>query len=165
MEELNKKTKLTIGLLRIALGWIFIWAFFDKLLGLGFSTAFDKSWMSGYSPTYDFLSLGTSGVFSSFYKILAGNIFIDWLFMLGLLLIGLSLIIGIGVKIASYSGSLLMILMWSANIPPKTNPLIDYHIIFLLLLILFSFSNAGRYLGLGKKWSQAYLIKKYKILE
>jgi len=165
MTELNKKTRTTIGLLRISLGWIFIWAFIDKLFGLGFSTVSDKSWLLGYSPTKDFLSLGTSGVFADVYHTLAGNVIVDWFFMLGLLLIGISLILGIGIKIASYSGSLLMVLMWSANIPPKTNPLIDYHIIFLIVLVLFSMLNAGRFLGLGNRWRSIKLIKKFPILE
>ncbi len=165
MAELSKKTRLTIGLLRIALGWIFIWAFLDKLFGLGFSTSVDKSWLAGASPTFGFLSSGTSGIFSSIYHALAGSIIVDWFFMLGLLLIGISLILGIGIKIASYSGSLMMILMWSANIPPKTNPLIDYHIIFLIVLILFSMSNAGRFLGLGNRWKTIKLVKKFPILE
>lgn len=165
MVELNKRISGTIGLLRIALGWIFIWAFFDKLFGLGFSTINDKSWLIGYSPTKDFLSLGTSGIFAPVYYALAGNVIVDWAFMLGLFLIGISLILGIGIKIASYSGSLMMILMWSTNLPPKTNPLIDYHIIFLIVLILFSVLKAGRFLGFGNRWKTIKLVKKFPILE
>lgn len=165
MEKLNKNTEVVFGLLRIFLGWILIWAFIDKLFGLGFSTLPEKAWLAGGSPTFGFLSSGTSGFFASFYQALAGNVIIDWIFMIGLLLIGMSLILGIGIKIASYSGALLMLLMWSANFPPKTNPLIDYHIIFLIVLILISITNAGRYIGLGNLWRKTHLVKNYKFLE
>jgi hypothetical protein len=39
--EFNRKLQIVLGILRLAIGFIFLWAFFDKLLGLGFSTCFD----------------------------------------------------------------------------------------------------------------------------
>ena len=42
--------------LRIATGFIFLWAFLDKLFGLGYSTASAKSWIHGGSPTKGYLS-------------------------------------------------------------------------------------------------------------
>jgi thiosulfate dehydrogenase [quinone] large subunit len=44
-----------MGLARIGLGWTFLWAFADKLWGLGFSTLPEKSWLAGASPTTGFL--------------------------------------------------------------------------------------------------------------
>jgi thiosulfate dehydrogenase [quinone] large subunit len=100
------------------------------------------------------------------YKSLAGNAVVDWLFMLGLLLIGLALILGVGVKIAGYSGALMMLLMYTAGfILPEHNPILDEHIIYALLLILFTFSNSTYYLSLGKWWNKTNLVKKYKFLE
>ena len=83
------------GLLRISIGWIFLWAFIDKLFGLGFATTSEKAWISGASPTSDFLTFGTRGPLVGFYQGLAGNALVDWLFMIGLLLVGLALILGI----------------------------------------------------------------------
>jgi hypothetical protein len=34
--EFKKELKIILGILRLAVGFIFLWAFFDKLLGLGF---------------------------------------------------------------------------------------------------------------------------------
>ena len=135
-------------LLRLGLGWIFLWAFVDKLFGLGFSTAGDKSWLAGNSPTYGFLSSVAHGPFSSFYQIIAGNTFIDWLFMIGLFLIGLSLILGIFLRAAGYSGALMMFLMWTALLPPANNPLIDDHIIYILVLLGIAIINPKQF-GLG----------------
>src|SRR3989338_5275898 len=135
--------------LRISLGWILLWAFLDKVFGLGFSTAADKTWLAGISPTAGFLKFGATGFFGKYFGALAGSALVDWLFMLGLLLIGTALILGIGMKIASYSGALLMFLMWLALVPSKNNPLIDDHIIYLLVFLRLYFTEAGKTLGFG----------------
>lgn len=153
------------GLTRLSMGFILLWAFFDKLFGFGMATGANKSWLAGTSPTFDFLKLATKGPLASFYQNLAGNAVVDWLFMMGLLLVGLALIFGICMKIAAYSGSLLMLLLWSAVLPPKNNPLIDQHIIYMLVLLGLKATKAGEHLGLGKWWSNTVLVKKFPILE
>jgi len=159
-----KKEEIVLGLTRLALGFILLWAFLDKLLGLGFSTLPEKSWIMGNSPTAGFLS-NTSGIFSNLFQQLSGSIIVDWLFMLGLLLIGLALILGIGVKIAGYSGALLMLLMWLASILPKNNPIIDDHIVYGLLLLLFTTLPVGNWIGLGKYWKKLDLVKQNSWLQ
>ena len=158
------KEKLT-ALLRISLGWIFFWGFIDKLFGLGFATEAGKSWLDGASPTSGFLSFGTHGPFAEFYQSLAGNPLVDWLFMLGLGLIGLSLILGIGMRVATASGALLMLLLWTAALPPEHNPLIDEHIVYILLLIGLHVNEAGDHYGLGKIWGETKLVKRFPSLK
>jgi len=121
--------------LRILLGWVFFWAFLDKLLGLGFSTAPEGAWISGGSPTAGFLSSAVYGPLASVYQLLAGNIIIDVLFMLSLLFIGISLLLGFWTKAGAYTGAVLMLLIWSSRFPPQNNPLIDEHIIYIVILI------------------------------
>lgn len=116
--------------------------------------------LQGGSPTLGFLKNATSGPVSSIYHNLAGNVFVDWLFMLGLFGIGLALVLGIGMKIATYSGTVLLILLWSAVLPPKNNPVLDEHIIYLLSLHLLYRLEAGNYFGLGKWWSQTALVQR-----
>jgi len=162
---ITEKKYYLFAALRIALGWIFFWAFLDKLLGLGFSTAPDKSWIQGGSPTAGFLQFGTSGPLGPLFQSLADSVVVEWLFMLGLLLIGLALLLGIGMKIASYSGIVLMILMWLALLPPKNNPLIDEHIIYALALWGLRVVKSGQVWGLGAWWSRTPLVRKYPFLE
>jgi thiosulfate dehydrogenase (quinone) large subunit len=150
--------------LRLSLGLTFFWAFIDKLLGLGFATKPENSWLAGGSPTTGFLKSATKGPFASFYQSLAGNVFVDYLFMIGLLLIGLSLILGIGVKIAGYSGAFLLLLMWTALIPPTNHPFLDDHIIYGIVMLGLTFVKSGNWLGFGKWWSKTKLVKKYKFL-
>ncbi len=150
---------------RIGLGFIILWAFLDKTFGLGFATKASNSWINGGSPTTGFLKFATSGIFEGLFTGLAGNAVVDVLFMLALLLVGVAMILGVGMKIATISGGLLMLLLWMANVPPANNPILDEHIIYLILLIGLMKVRAGQTLGLGKWWSNMSLVKRFPILE
>ena len=158
-----KRDDYILGLLRMGIGFIFLWAFFDKLIGLGFATASDKSWLAGVSPTAGFLEFGTSGFFVNIFKSMAGSVIIDWLFMMGLLLIGLCLVLGVARKIAGYSGALLMFLIWLAVVPPKNNPIIDEHIIYLLVLVFLASRNTR--ISFSKWWEDLSVVRKYSFLK
>ncbi len=151
---MDRKARYLVAALRISLGWIFLWAFLDKLFGLGRSTAPEKAWLAGGSPTAGFLSAVARGPLVAWFKSLTGNPVVDVLFMVGLLGLGLALLLGIGLKVASVTGPLLMVLMWLAQLPPATNPFMDNHIIYALLLALFPLLKAGDTLGLGHWWAK-----------
>ena len=151
--------------MRIGLGWMLLWAFFDKLIGLGFATPAARAWLNGGSPTTGYLGHGTSGLLAGFYNGLAGNSAVDVIFMLALIAIGVALILGIGMKIAGYSGAILMLILWSTNLPPANNPIIDDHFIYAIILLALTTVKAGQWLGLGKWWSNFGLVKKYPFLE
>lgn len=149
-----------LAVLRFGLGFVMLWPFLDKTFGLGFSTVAEKAWINGGTPTSGFLN-GVSGPLASFYNTLAGNPVVDWLFMIGLLLIGISLILGIGMYVAGYSGALMLMLMYGGSLPIKNNPFIDDHLIYALLFLYLAYANAGDYIGFGKKWGKTKLVKAY----
>jgi len=151
------------AILRIAFGFIFFWAFLDKMFGLGFSTAADKSWLSGVSPTKGFLSMGVNanGPLPDFFNSIAGSGLVDWLFMMGLLCIGLAMILGIGFRLAGFFGAILMFLMWFALVPSKNNPLVDDHVIYFFLFLIFRELPVGDTFGLGRWWKSTPLVKNY----
>lgn len=151
--------------LRVMMGWIFLWPFLDKLFGLGFATERGEGWLAGTSPTFGFLEFGTKGPFAEAYQSIAGNAFVDWVFMLGLLGIGVALVLGIGVRIAAVSGTLMLLLMWTAAIWPVHNPFLDDHIIYGAVLIGVALTGAGRYVGLGNWWRKTRLVRHYRFLE
>lgn len=152
-------------MLRLALGWVFLWAFLDKLFGLGFATDSADAWLRGVSPTEGFLKFGSSGPFAQIHQAIAGNIVVDWLYMLGMGLVGLALVLGVGVRIAGYSGSLIMLLIWTAALPPEHNPFLDEHIVYIIVLLGLTFAHSGQYLGLGRWWSNTQLVRRFKIFE
>ena len=153
------------ALARIVLGFIFLWAFFDKVFGLGYSTKPDQAWINGGSPTSGFLMHGVQGPLADFYHSLAGNPLVDWLFMLGLLGIGVALILGIGLKIAGYAGALLTLLMWSSLFPSATNPLFDEHVVYAFLFLGFAHTHVGRSLSFATWWKNTDLVKHNPFLE
>lgn len=127
---------MVLKILRLAMGFVFLWAFVDKLFGLGFATTADKAWINGGSPTAGFLSFAVKGPFAEFFHSLAGVAMVDWLFMLGLLFIGITLILNKYVKWGSLAGMILMAMMYLALLLPVNNPIIDDHIIYILVLAL-----------------------------
>lgn len=145
---------------RIALGFLFLWAFFDKLFGLGFATAAERAWVSGGSPTTGFLKMGVNpdSPFAATFSSLAGQAWVDWLFMFGLLGVGVALLLGIGLRIAAVAGSALMLLMWAALIPLENNPVVDDHIVYALVLWVVAFGK--REYSLTDWWLSNKSVKK-----
>jgi thiosulfate dehydrogenase [quinone] large subunit len=165
----------SIGALRIGAGFIFLWAFLDKTFGLHYSTASSKAWIHGGSPTKGFLSHVSVGPFQSAYHSMAGNAFVDWMFMLALLGIGTALILGVGLRVAAVSGVLLVTMMWFAVYPParhtatgtatgSNNPFVDDHVLEALALIaIAAFGTASR-LGLGAIWAKVPFVQRHRSL-
>jgi thiosulfate dehydrogenase (quinone) large subunit len=148
------------GLTRLSLGWVFLWAFLDKTFGLGFATERKDAWLEGGSPTFGFLNFGTKGPFKDAYASIAGATWADWLFMIGLLGIGLALMLGVMVRIAAWSGALMLVLMWTAVLLPENNPFMDDHIVYALVLLLLAEMGAGRWLGLGGWWERRAVVER-----
>lgn len=164
-----------LGLLRIMFGLTFLWAFFDKLLALGFSTGRDPetgvvdrfgdaAWINGGSPTEGYLSFGTKGPFSDLYQGMAGSAWADWLFMLGLLAIGVALFLGAGMRLAAITGGLLYFLMWTAYLLPDNHPVLDDHLLGTVSLVVLALTLAGDTWGLGRWWSTTQIVRKYPVL-
>ena len=159
------KARYALAVARIALGWTFLWAFVDKTFGLGFATTAENAWINGGSPTFGFLNFATEGkMFHSFFAGLAGPV-ADWTFMIGLLGLGVALTLGIGMRIAAVTGSVLLAAMWAAELRLENNPFMDDHIIYAIVLIALAIFGAGRTIGLGKTWENLSLVKRFPVLK
>jgi thiosulfate dehydrogenase [quinone] large subunit len=166
------------GVLRLAMGWTFLWAFLDKLLALGFATGRnpetgvvdrfgDAAWIYGGSPTDGFLKFGlhTKAPFTDFYEGLVGSTFIEWIYMLSMAAIGIALLLGIATRLAAAAGIVWMILFYTAAaIWPENNPFLDDHIVYAIVLFGIGYIGAGRYFGLGKRWERLGFVQKYPVL-
>ncbi len=168
-------TRRVLAALRIGFGVTFLWAFFDKLLALGFHTGYDSTgatldrfgpaaWVNGGSPTEGFLTFGADGPFQAFYNSIGGTVWADTGFMLGLLGIGLALSLGVGMRIAAIGGATMYVLMWTVALPPETNPVIDDHILGALTLVALALLSAGNTWGLGRWWSGTTIVQEHPVL-
>jgi thiosulfate dehydrogenase (quinone) large subunit len=155
--------------LRLALGFEFLWAFLDKTFGLGYSTPSAKSWINGGSPTKGFLSGANVGPFQGIFRWLAGVPGMDWLFMIGLLGVGLAFLLGVAIRPAAVSGALMLSLMWMAVwVPAKlaggqpsgsTNPVVDEHIVGIFGFIVVGALATWGAGYLGRKWGSLRIVK------
>lgn len=153
----------TLAVLRLATGFVFLWAFADKLFGWHYSTASAGSWLNGGSPTKGFLGHVHVGPFQAMFRDWAGAAWADWLFMLGLAGVGLAVAFGVALRISAIAGGLMMLLMWLAEWPlaqhtstgqatASTNPLVDYHVVYALVLVVLALTYAGDTWGFGRTW-------------
>lgn len=164
-----------LAALRVATGFIFLWAFFDKLFGLGYATPSERAWIHGGSPTAGFLKSVSVGPMQSTFHSMAGQGWADWLFMIGLLGIGLAVMLGVAMWPSAVLGGLLLIFMWLAEFPPakfaadgtpteSTNPFVDDHLIEILILIALAAVAAGRVYGLGRIWASLPFVRDHRWL-
>ncbi|MEV4203187.1 hypothetical protein [Micromonospora globbae] len=161
----EKATRFVLAGLRLALGWTFLWAFLDKTFGLGHETTTAQAWVNGGSPTKGFLGHAVAGPFADLYRSFAGAAWADWLFMLGLAAIGTALVLGIGTRIAAVAGALLLVMMWTAVLPPENNPFMDDHLIYAGVLAVLALTAAGDTLGLGRYWARLPLVRRLPVLK
>jgi thiosulfate dehydrogenase (quinone) large subunit len=153
-----------LAVLRIATGFIFLWAFLDKTFGLGFSTPVERAWINGGTPSQGFLgSEAVTGPLQPFFAGIASPA-TDVLFMLGMLGIGLAVMLGIGLRVSAVAGTIIMVLMYLAEWPftagaASTNPVVDYHIIYALSLIVIAATAAGNTLGFGTWWKKLPIVR------
>jgi thiosulfate dehydrogenase [quinone] large subunit len=151
------------ALTRIGLGFLFLWAFLDKLFGLGHDVPRGESWLNGGNPTKGYLESST-GPLDGLFQGMAGGWLVNVLFMAGLLAVGLALMLGVARTLATIGGVALVLLMWASHLPPAANPFLDDHVIYALVFVGLYFARADRTLGLGDRWARLPVVRKFPIL-
>jgi len=175
------------GVLRLAAGWTFLWAFLDKAFALGFSTGrledgtidfFAKggAWLNGGSPTAGVVGFAIDGSpFKDAIRSVSGfqmtelgphvAAWVDWVYMLSMVLIGLGLILGIGTRLAAAGGIAWLAIFYGAtSVWPENNPVVDSHVVLAIVLVGLILANAGRYYGLGKVWQRLPVVRDRRYL-
>lgn len=137
-----------ITALRIGMGWLFFYAGITKVL----------------NPAWSALPyISSAKSFAGFYQWLSQPEYIglvNQMNMWGLTLLGVSLILGAGVRISSIFGAVLMLLYYfpvlSFPYPNAHSFIVDEHIIYALVLIFFSLANVGKIYGLDGYLARAW---------
>ncbi|MCR6713019.1 MAG: hypothetical protein NVV57_10145 [Demequina sp.] len=173
-----------LSLTRIAIGFVFLWAFFDKLFGLGFSTCrtmnddgswgsveymCDKAWINGARITEGYLGSST-GPFADFFKDLGQQAWTDWPFMLGLFGIGFALCFGVGTRIVLFAGPAMLMLMYISHYWPgqggnTANPFVEEHLIEALAIIAIVLLELHyrQAIGFGEWWKRKVGVKHWTV--
>jgi thiosulfate dehydrogenase [quinone] large subunit len=159
----------SLALLRLATGFIFLWAFLDKAFGLGFSTPTGAAWVHGGTPSQSFLnSPAVSGPLKGLFAAISSPAS-DVLFMLGMLAIGSAVMLGVGLRVSAVVGVVILLFMYLAEWPfaahaDSTNPLVDYHVVYALSLVVLATTFAGDTWGLGKVWRRLPVVSRRRWL-
>ncbi|MGV8937166.1 MAG: DoxX family membrane protein [Allorhizobium sp.] len=127
--------------LRLLLAWTFLYAASHQVFDPNFSIVGFLS----HTKTFN-------GLFMMFTGPVVAPI-IGFLVAYGHLAIGLSLLFGCLVRISSLFGALILMTYWMAHmdfpyISDTNNFLVDYHIIYSVLLVYLSVKGAGRFFGI-----------------
>jgi thiosulfate dehydrogenase (quinone) large subunit len=147
--------KLSLFLLRISLGGLFLYAGLTKVINPAWSSA-------GY--------LKGAKAFGGFYAWLAspGMIgLVDFMNEWGLTLLGISLILGIAVRLSAVLGMALMLLYYiPLGFPyPNTHAfIVDEHIVYIFGLAVLASFRAGRVWGLESWCANLSLCAKFPVL-
>jgi len=154
-----------LAALRLATGFIFLWAFLDKTFGLGYATPPERAWINGGTPSQGFLTGdAVMGPLKPFFASIASPA-TDVLFMIAMLAIGSAVMLGIGLRVSAVAGTLVLLLMYLAEWPASfnagsTNPIVNYHVIYALSLIVIAVLSAGDTWGAGRAWKRLGIVQR-----
>ncbi len=149
---MTKFQKISLFCSRIIIGWMFFWAGITKVI--------DPKWSADFYLKGAKLLPGFYGWLLDPAVLPCVNFVNEW----GLTLLGVSLILGIGVRLSSILGAILMLLYYIPLGFPYPNPhayIVDEHIVYMAILIYFASIRAGRFWGLDNMFSNSALGFKY----
>lgn len=145
--------KVSLFALRVSLGWLMLYAGITKVLDPAWTAAGYLAGAKTFTGFYQWLAL--SGAMP------AVNLLNEW----GLTLLGISLILGIGVRMTSVLGAVLMMLYYFPILDfPYPNPhslIVDEHIIYALALVFLASFRAGRVWGLERWCSELPICRAF----
>ena len=140
---MGKQQKTFLFLLRVSLGWMFFYAGLAKLLDPAWSARGYLEAAKSFGGFYDWLT--RPGILPM----------VDFINEWGMTLLGLSLILGLFVRLSSPLGALMMFLYY---LPILDFPLVgahsyivDEHIIYIFLLLFLGSAGAGKVWGLDSR--------------
>lgn len=149
---MTKAEKISLFILRVSLGWLFFYSGITKIL----------------APEWSSLKyLEGAKMFTGFFQWMTQpNILpiIDAMNAWGQLLLGISLLLGIGVRLSTTLGAVLMALYYSALPFPYPNPqsfIVDQHVIYAAAMIYLGAAHAGRVYGLETWCSNLPICSKF----
>lgn len=137
---MSKSQKLSLVLLRLATGWLMFYAGVTKITNPAWSADGYLKGAKTFPALFDWFLQPSILPFTNFVN--------EW----GLTLLGVSLILGIGVRLSSILGFFLMLLYYFPILdfpyPNVHSYIVDEHIIYALVLLVLATFRAGRVGGL-----------------
>jgi len=141
-------------LLRLTMGWIFLWSGVDKLV-TDFSAA-------------GFLVNATQGPLGGWFQDLGRNQtaldVINPLVIWGQILIGTTLMLGLFTRAGLFWAAVMMMMFYLAVFPPANNPFMDEHLVYIVIFGLLGALGAGRILGVDAWIERIPWVKRNRVV-
>ena len=156
--SMSKPQRASLVILRVVMGWFYFYSGIIKVM--------DSSWSSlSYIQKANSSMVWLYQIFMSSDVLPIVNFMVKW----GLTMLGVSLILGLFVRLSSYLGMLLMFLLYLPilNFPMvgKNSYLVDQHIIYIASLFLLASCKAGHVWGIeGWLASHPFFARHPKLL-
>ncbi|GAA4330100.1 hypothetical protein GCM10023144_17490 [Pigmentiphaga soli] len=152
--DLDKKFLLA---LRLLLAWTFLYAASHQV----FDPAFSVVGFLSHTKTFH-------GLFSIFTGSAAPAI--SFLVAYGHLAIGLSLLTGLLVRLSAPCGAAILMLYWMAHmdfpyISDENNFIVDYHVVYAVVLIYLAVKGAGQFYGLDGVFGRSPAMARHPALK
>lgn len=142
---------MSIVALRLSLGWLFFWAGITKILNPAWTSQKYLEGAKAFAGFYHFLASSSLLPYTNFIN--------EW----GLALIGVSLMLGVFVRLSGILGAVLMLLYYLPILdfpyPNAHSFLVDEHIVYAAALLLLAAFRAGRTFGL-ESWCETLTTRK-----
>ncbi len=150
---MDKMSQGILFLLRISMGWMFFYAGIIKILNAQWTSAVYLKGAKTFPELYQF--------FLQPHILPSINFINEW----GLTLLGISLILGVCVRLSSLCGVVLMLLYYFPILafpyPSASSYIVDQHIIFIFVLLYFASVRAGRFVGIEQWCSRLPLCRRF----
>ena len=143
---------------RLLMAWTFLYAASHQVWNDKFSVA---------------KFLGSTKTFHDIYAPLTApalDPFLTYLVSYAHLAIGLSLLVGLLVRVSSIAGLFLLLMYWTAHmewpyIENHNNFIVDYHIVYATVCLFLFCANAGHVLGLDKLAASMPFVRENNLLK
>ena len=154
---MDSTTRRFVFAFRILMAWVFLYAASHQVFNPKFSAA---RFLSSTKTFHDLYAPLTDPAFDPI---------LTFLVSYGHLAIGLSLLVGLAVRMSSLAGLALMLLYWTAHmewpyIENHNNLIVDYHIVYGTVCLFLFASDAGHVLGLDKIAANLSIVQNHWIL-
>jgi thiosulfate dehydrogenase (quinone) large subunit len=143
--------KTFVFVLRILMAWTFLYAASHQVFNPGWSIV---GFLKSTKTFHDLFAVFTTP---------SAAPAVTFLVEYGHLLIGLSLLVGLMVRVSAVFGTLLMLTYWMAHmdfpyIENHNNFIVDYHIVYAVVLLYLVAKNAGHVWGLDAVFAKSSIV-------
>ena len=154
---MTKMERSLAEIFRVAMGWVFLYAAYQQISDPQWTAA---TFLNRTKTAHDFFVW-----FASPTQVAVTNFLVKW----GHLLIGISLILGLLTRVGAFLGAVLMSMYYIAHmdfpyVESQSNFIVDYHLIYIGVLIYLIIMRAGHYVGLDYFVSRTPMLARHHFM-